>query len=127
MGKGRNDGILYSGQTAKPQAAAMLERREARTQEKEQQRTALMPAAQLILGEIERERSKISQKVLDYVTAGEADENIKAELLGMKHYEASLSKFKARIENILRPRPISPSQRRRVASMTVQEGMEAGL
>jgi hypothetical protein len=119
---GRNDGLLYSGGSTSADRRRNAQRE--RLQEKEQKRSYLLPAADIVFAEIDKELVKIASQVLGYVTADTAAENLKATLLSLRMYDKSLRDLRVRIGNLLRESPVTTRRRERLANVTVAEGIE---
>jgi hypothetical protein len=119
---GRNDGLLYSGGSTSADRRRHAQRE--RLQEKEQKRSYLLPAADIVFAEIDKELAKIASQVLGYVTADTVDENLKATLLSLRMYDKSLKDLRTRIGNLLRESPVTTRRRERLANVTVAEGIE---
>lgn len=96
---GRNDGILYSGQTS---ASRKAEKELKKQIEKAENRRKLAPSADVVLDMLEKERTSLQKKLLSYITTETPEEYLKAVVMSLKLYDEYLASLETRLSNILR-------------------------
>lgn len=99
----RDDSVLYTGANSASLSVEKEQpvRREAH-QEKQEKRAKLLPAAQLVMDAIDKEKVRVRDiRELD-VENMFADEHFKAELMARKKYITYLENLKNHMENVLR-------------------------
>ena len=95
----KDSSFLYTGQTS---ASRRAEKELQKAVEKEEKRRKLAPSADVVLELIEKEQTKISKRLLDYITTDKTEEDYKSILESLKLYYEYLASLKVQLSVILK-------------------------
>lgn len=104
MGESRTDSILNTGMTSHTinKAERMKKARENRNQIKQAKRTKLMPAAEVVITELDKEKQNTEKMLLEQINVNTPDQSVKDIIVALNLYGESLNKLKSRLSNIMR-------------------------
>lgn len=97
----RNDGILYSGMAAKSRAELAHERT-LRQREKLEKKSSLLPMADIVIQELEKEKTNTKLELLRLIGPSTSDTDVKSLIVSLNLYDQSMSGLAGRLKNILR-------------------------
>jgi hypothetical protein len=100
----RSDSILNTGLTSASinKAQRAKEARKARQDAKLTKRAHLIPAAEIIVEELQKELSNTQIKLLSMIDAKTTDGEVKDIIVALNLYTDSIKRLKSRISNIMR-------------------------
>lgn len=100
----RNDSILYSGLTSKSsgQAERAKREKELKLEAKQQKRTKLIPAVEVVLDELEKEKRRTQEELIGMITVDTTEQATKDIIVALNLYSESVTRLKNRLSNIMR-------------------------
>lgn len=109
----RNDSILNTGMSSA--TVTKLERnrlaREQRRQDKSKKKSMLLPAAEVVIHELEKEQNATILALLEAIDIIPADdEQFRAKITALKLYKESIARLKSRLSNILRIKEVDEDE-----------------
>lgn len=102
----RSDSILSTGLTSASigKASRAKEARDERMRLKDAKRTTLLPAAEVVITEIDKEIQVTQVALLEMINTQTTTEQAKDIIASLNLYTASMKKLKSRLSNIMRTR-----------------------
>lgn len=100
----RNDSILNTGMTSATlnKAERASDAREQRRKVKEQKRSQLLPSAEIVITELNKEQESTKLQLLKLINPATPANDVKELLVSLNLYDQSITNLKTRISNILR-------------------------
>lgn len=100
----RSDSILNTGMTSASlnKAERAQEARQQRKKLKEQKRSQLLPSAEIVVAELNKEQESVKLQLLKLVNPATPKEDVKELIVALNIYDQSISNLKTRLSNILR-------------------------
>lgn len=96
------DELLYTGATS----ASYATRKEAANKAKLEKKAVLTPVAELVISEIQKERSVIANEIGNIIHVDMSETDVKATVLGLRLADQRLSLLQTRLQNILKSKPL---------------------
>lgn len=97
----KDDSVLYTGMSSQ-NSIVIREKREKMKEEKERKRGALLPAAQLLSLEVDKERQTIASELANIIHIEMSTANIKATIMGLRLADQRIAALGRRLNNVLR-------------------------
>lgn len=100
----RSDSILNTGVTGASinKAQRAKEARDLRSKEKLEKRAQLLPAAEIVVNELNKELEATKYALLSIINPSTPEENVKALISALNLYDQSMKNLKSRLSNIMR-------------------------
>jgi len=97
----KDDSVLYTGMSSQ-NSIVIREKREKMKEEKERKRGVLLPGAQLLSLEIDKERQTIASELANIIHIEMSAADIKATVMGLRLADQRIAALARRLNNVLR-------------------------
>jgi len=100
----RNDSILNTGMSSVSvdKSRRAKQAKEERQRAKKEKRTKLMPAAEVVIAELDKEKQNTEKMLLAQINVKTSDQSVKDIIVALNMYGNSISKLRSRLSNIMR-------------------------